>query len=66
MFLRNYSKSFQNSKVEETGLSDFHKMDIRVLKMFYKNPKERKNNTVFSRKYRRLTVRNLGQNWVVS
>ena len=35
MFLTNCSKSFQDPQVVEPGLSDFHKMNITQLKMFY-------------------------------
>ena len=33
-------KSFQNSVTVETGLSDFHKMTLTVMKVFYKNKKQ--------------------------
>ena len=36
LILTNRSKSFQNSMVIETGLSDFHKMSLTVMKVFYK------------------------------
>ena len=32
-------KSFQNSVTVETGLSDFHKMTLTVMKVFYKKQK---------------------------
>ena len=32
-------KSFQNSMVIETDLSDFHKMGIKVIKMYYSKQK---------------------------
>ena len=35
LFLTNCSRSFQDTQVIETGLSDFHKMNITVLKMFF-------------------------------
>ena len=35
LILTNRPRSFQNSTVIETGLSDFHKMTITVMKMFY-------------------------------
>ena len=36
LFITNRPKSFQNSTVIETGLSDFHKMSLTVMKVFYK------------------------------
>ena len=36
LFITNRLKSFQNSMVIETGLSDFHKMSLTVMKVFYK------------------------------
>ena len=36
LMLTNMPKSFQNSLVLETGLSDFHKMTLTVMKVFYK------------------------------
>ena len=35
LILRNYSQSFQNTGVFETGLSDFHKLTFIVLKQYY-------------------------------
>ena len=35
LIIANRPKSFQNSMVIETGLSDFHKMCITVMKMYY-------------------------------
>ena len=35
LIITNRPKSFQNSMVIETGLSDFHKMCIAVMKMNY-------------------------------
>ena len=35
LFLTNCSSSFQNTQVIETRLSDFHKINITVLKMFF-------------------------------
>lgn len=34
LFLRNYSKSSKYTYILETGLSDFYKINITVLKMF--------------------------------
>ena len=39
LFITNRPKSFQNSTVIETGLSDFHKMSLTVMKVFYKKPR---------------------------
>ena len=39
LILSNHPRSFQFSQVLETGLSDFHKMTLTVLKMFYQKPK---------------------------
>ena len=35
IFLTNYSNSFQNSRVVETGLSDFYRMIVTVMKTFF-------------------------------
>ena len=37
LIITNRPKSFQNSVTVETGLSDFHKMTLTVMKVFYKN-----------------------------
>ena len=39
LILTNKEKSFQNSNVYETGLSDFHKLTVTVLKMSYQKLK---------------------------
>ena len=39
LILTNFPKSFQNSMAIETGLSDFHKMTITVMKSHYKKLK---------------------------
>ena len=39
LFLTNRSRSFQNTSTIETGTSDFHKLIVTVLKMFYKKQK---------------------------
>ena len=36
LFLTNRQQSFQNTLTIETGISDFHKMAITVMKVFYK------------------------------
>ena len=35
LFLTNCSRSFQDTQVIETGLSDFYKINLTVLKMFF-------------------------------
>ena len=37
LFLTNSSKSFQNTQTIETGLSDFHKLVVTILKMYLPN-----------------------------
>ena len=49
LILTNCSRSFQNTGVFETGLSDFHKLTFTVLKHYY--PKQ-KPKVVFYRKYK--------------
>ena len=39
LFLTNRPRSFQNTLTIETGISDFHKMVITVMKVFYKKQK---------------------------
>ena len=51
LFLTNYSRSFQDTQVIETGLSDFHKMNLTVLKMFFK---KQKYETIFYRNYKKF------------
>ena len=51
LFLTNCSKSFQDTEDAETELSDFHKMNITVLKMFYT---KQKHNILFYRSYNTL------------
>ena len=45
LILTNRQKSFQNSTIKETGLSDVHKFTVTVLKKYYKKrkPKELKS-----------------------
>ena len=45
LFLTNCSRSFQETQVIETGLSDFHKMNLTVLKMFFTKQKMRPFST---------------------
>ena len=51
LFLTNCSRSFQDTQVIETGLSDFRKMNITVLKMFFS---KQKHETVFFRNYKKF------------
>ena len=46
LMITNRPKSFQESEVIETWLSDFHKMSLTVMKVFYNNRKS------FNRKYK--------------
>ena len=39
LFLISCSRSFQDTQVVQTGLSDFHKMNISLLKVFYRKQK---------------------------
>ena len=41
LILTDCLRSFQNSFVTETGLSDFHKMVVKVMKTTYKKPELR-------------------------
>ena len=51
LILTNSHRSFQNTNVFETGLSDFHKMTVSVLKSHF--PKQ-KPNIVSYRSYKRF------------
>ena len=51
LFLTNCSRSFRDTQVIQTRLSDFHKMNITVLKMFFS---KQKHETVFFRNYRKF------------
>ena len=50
-FFTNWSRSFQDTQVIEIGLSDFHNMNITVLKMFFS---KQKNDTHFFRNYKKV------------
>ena len=43
LFLTNRPQSFQNTLTVETGISDFHKMVITVMKVFYKKNRNQKS-----------------------
>ena len=51
LFLTNCSRSFQDTQIIETGLSDFHKMDLTVLKMYFT---KQKHETIFYRNYKKF------------
>ena len=52
LMITNRPKSFQNSVTVETGLSDFHKMTLTVMKVFYK---KQKTNIVTYRNYKHFS-----------
>ena len=39
LIITNRPRSFQGTKTIETGLSDFHKMSLTIMKVFYKKQK---------------------------
>ena len=49
LFLTNHPKCFQSTMTKETAISDFHKMVITVLKIFYK---KRKPKIIHYRNYK--------------
>ena len=49
LIITNTPKSFQESEVIEAGLSDFHKMSLTVMKVFYN---KRKPKIIQYRKYK--------------
>ena len=49
LFLTNSSRYFQNTSIIETGISDFHKLVVKVLKMFYK---KQRLKTIQNRNYK--------------
>ena len=53
LFLTNCSRSFQDTQVIETGLSDFQKLNITVLRMFFS---KQKHETVFFRNIKSLII----------
>ena len=66
LVITNRPKSFQNSMVIETGLSDFHKTCITIMKMYYSKQKPtiihyRKfkdfNNNALSKTFRRFYLK---------
>ena len=53
LILTNFPRSFQNSNVFETGLSDFHKLTTAVLKKYFPKAKPKVVNYRDYRKFRR-------------
>ena len=51
LFLKNCSRNFQDTQVIDTGLSDFHKMNLTVLKMYFT---KQKYETIFYRNYKKI------------
>ena len=51
LFLKNCLRSLQDTQVIETGLSDFHKINITSLKMFFS---KQKHETVFFGNYKKF------------
>ena len=47
LIITNRPKSFQESEIIETGLSDFHKMSLTVMRLFY-NKQNRKSINIES------------------
>ena len=45
LIITNRPKSFENSVTLETGLSDFHKMTLTVMKVFYKKKSQLLSHT---------------------
>ena len=52
LIITNRQKSFQNSVTVETGLSDFHKITLTVMKVFYK---KQRPNIVTYRNYKHFS-----------
>ena len=59
LIVTNRPKSFQESEVIETGLSDFHKMILTVMKVFYNKQKPR---IIQYRKYKDFPMKHLCMN----
>ena len=52
MILSNRSKSFHSSHIVETSISDFHKMTVSVMKIFFK---KQKPNVIYYRDYKKFS-----------
>ena len=59
LIITNRPKSFQQSEVIETGLSDFHKMSLTVMKVFYNKQKPK---VLQYRKYKGFPMKLLCKN----
>ena len=67
LILTNRQKGFQNSTIIETGLSDFHKHTVTVLKSYFKKlkPKEllyRDFKNLYNQQFRTELVKELNDN----
>ena len=51
LFLTNCSRSFQDTHIIQTGLTNFHKMNLTVLKMYFT---KQKHETIFYRNYKKI------------
>ena len=56
LMLTNYAKRFQHSMAIETGLLDFHKMTVTVMKSHYEKPKPKIKNRLAYKRKRNLCV----------
>ena len=60
LFLTNRSRYFQNTSTIETGISDFHKLVVTMLKIFYKKQKPKiiqyRNNITFHEQLFRIEL----------
>lgn len=52
LMLTNRSKSFHSSRIVETGLSDFHKLTVSVMKIHFK---KQKSNIIYYRDYKNFS-----------
>ena len=52
LILTNKSRSFHSSHIIETGISDFHKMTVSVIKIYFK---KRKSNIIYYRDYKNFS-----------
>ena len=66
LLLANRSEYFQNTSTIETGISDFHKLVVTVLKMFYKKQKSLNMKILQYRNYKTLMSNYLELNWIKS
>ena len=52
LILTNKSRSFHSSHIIETGISDFHKMTVSVMKIYFK---KQKSNIIYYRDYKNFS-----------